>query len=538
MIDLTRVLPPSWILIELGELATVHYGKALAAGVRASTGKVPVIGSSGVVGHHDEALVDGPCLVVGRKGAAGSVHFVGESSWPIDTAYFVQPPPDIDLFYLSHLLSISRLGLLDKSTAIPSLSRDDLYRVRVPIAPRAEQSRIVAKLEELLSDLDAGVAELNAAQKKLAQYRQSLLKAAVEGALTAEWRKARQQRSPDARIRVPQPAEGKSAPSGEHVHEDPDASIRATETDESGAQLLQRILQERRARWEAKQLAKFAEQGKTPPKDWQSKYPEPVQPDTTDLPELPEGWVWATIDQIAQVGTGVTPLRSKSAYFSEGTVPWVTSGALNSQTVTSASELVTELALKECRLELYPVGALLVAMYGEGKTRGKCSELLISATVNQAIAAIVLEPSAQPSKAYLKAFLLDSYERMRAQASGGVQPNLNLQIIKAIFLPLPPHSEQIQITKQLDIQFEQISQQQIAVERGLKQATAQRQNILRAAFAGQLVPQDPNDEPASVLLARIRAERAARGLDKGARARGGRKVVDNFGLSHPNSEKV
>ena len=408
----------------------------------------------------------------------------------------------------------------------------------MPIAPRAEQSRIVAKLEELLSDLDAGVAELNAAQKKLAQYRQSLLKAAVEGALTAEWRKARQQRSPDARIRVPQPAEGTSAPSGEHVHGGPEASIQATETDESGAQLLQRILQERRARWEAKQLAKFAEQGKTPPKDWQSKYPEPVQPDTTDLPELPEGWVWATIDQIAQVGTGVTPLRSKSAYFSEGTVPWVTSGALNSQTVTSASELVTELALKECRLELYPVGALLVAMYGEGKTRGKCSELLISATVNQAIAAIVLEPSAQPSKAYLKAFLLDSYERMRAQASGGVQPNLNLQIIKAIFLPLPPHSEQIQITKQLDIQFEQISQQQIAVERGLKQATAQRQNILRAAFAGQLVPQDPNDEPASVLLARIRAERAARGLDKGARARGGKKVVDNFGLSHPNSEKV
>ena len=95
----------------------------------------------------------------------------------------------------------------------------------LPLPPRAEQTRIVAKLEELLSDLDAGVAELKVAQKKLAQYRQSLLKAAVDGSLTAEWR----------------------------------AQNPPTET---GAQLLERILAERRARWEAKQLAKFKEQGK------------------------------------------------------------------------------------------------------------------------------------------------------------------------------------------------------------------------------------------------------------------------------------
>jgi type I restriction enzyme, S subunit len=165
---------------------------------------------------------------------------------------------------------------------------------------------------------------------------------------------------------------------------------------------------------------------------------------------------------MAQVGTGVTPLRSKSAYFNEGTVPWVTSGALNSETVSTATELVTELALKECRLEIYPAGSLLVAMYGEGKTRGKCSELLIPATINQAIATIVLEPEAQSSKAYLKAFLLDSYERMRAQASGGVQPNLNLQIVKSIALPLPSSDEQSEITQLLDGQVDQISQQLVA----------------------------------------------------------------------------
>lgn len=359
----------------------------------------------------------------------------------------------------------------------PRVKFDQLGNFSLGLPSRAEQTRIVAKLEELLSDLDAGVAELKAAQRKLKQYRQSLLKVAVEGALTAEWR----------------------------------ARNKPTET---GAQLLHRILSERRARWEAKQLNKFKEQGKTPPKDWQKKYPEPVQPDTRDLPGLPEGWVWASVDQIARVGTGVTPLRSKSAYFDGGVVPWVTSGALNSETVSCATELVTALALKECRLDIFPAGSLLVAMYGEGKTRGKCSELLIQATINQAIAAIVLEPEAQSSKAYLKALLLKSYEWMRAQASGGVQPNLNLQIVKSIAVPLPPNEEQAEITQLLDRQFDQVSQQMEAVKLSLKQSAVQRQNILRAAFAGQLVPQDPNDEPASVLLERIRAERAAQAAVK------------------------
>ena len=418
----------------------------------------------------------------------GSIGKLGIAGIPVTTnqaiAYSLPNKWAFDSKYLYHYLRAERRNLLALGSGVTqkNIYLGDLKAYRFPLAPRHEQTRIAAKLEELLSDLDAGVAELKAAQKKLAQYRQSLLKAAVEGALTAEWRTQHQ----------------------------------PTET---GAQLLQRILQERRARWEARQLAKFAEQGKTLPKDWQKKYPEPVQPDASGLPQLPQGWVWATIDQIAQVGTGVTPLRSKSAYFNEGTIPWVTSGALNSEAVASATELVTELALKECRLELYPVGSLLVAMYGEGKTRGKCSELRIPATINQAIAAIVLEPAAQSCKAYLKAFLLDSYEKMRAQASGGVQPNLNLQIVKAIALPLPPCSEQAEITQLLDGQFDQISQQQIAVQVSLQQSTAQRQNILRAAFSGQLVAQDPHDEPASALLERIRAERAAQGAVKKPRGR-------------------
>ena len=377
---------------------------------------------------------------------------------------------------------IDAMSSVVQGALYPAVRPRDIAAYAFSFETPVQQTRIVEKLEELLSDLDAGVAELKAAQKKLAQYRQSLLKAVVEGTLTAEWRK---QNTPV----------------------------------ETGAQLLERILTERRARWEAKQIAKFKEQGKTPPKDWHKKYPEPVQPDTTDLPELPQGWAWATIDQLAAIGTGVTPLKSKSQYYVGGDIPWVTSGALNNEMVTEAIEYVTPLALKECRLELYPAGSLLVAMYGEGKTRGKCSELAIPATINQAIAALVLEEAAIVCKPYIKSFLLKSYDDMRNQASGGVQPNMNLQIVRSIAIPIPPLDEQHAITDTLSAQLEAAKEQGAAIDLSLKQSTAQRQNILRAAFAGQLVPQDPSDEPASVLLERIRAERAATACMKKPRGR-------------------
>ena len=98
---------------------------------------------------------------------------------------------------------------------------------------------------------------------------------------------------------------------------------------------------------------------------------------------------------------------------------------------------------------------------------------------------------------------------MRQQASGGVQPNLNLQIIKGINLPLPPPDEQREIVSRLDDLLDAAVQQEGALDRAMAMVAAQRQNILRAAFSGQLVPQDPNDEPASVLLERIRACRQA-----------------------------
>ncbi len=135
--------------------------------------------------------------------------------------------------------------------------------VPIVVAPFSEQCRIAETLDELFSDLDAGVAALERARERLKLYRASVLKAAVEGSLTADWRR----RNPEA---------------------------------EPGAQLLKRILVERRRRWEKDQIGKFRERGKTPPKNWKAKYKEPVAPDTAS--RLPEGWCWTNIDILSVYG--------------------------------------------------------------------------------------------------------------------------------------------------------------------------------------------------------------------------------------------
>lgn len=243
-------------------------------------------------------------------------------------------------------------------------------------------------------------------------------------------------------------------------------------------------------------------------------------PEETNEATLPEGWKWARIDQIATIGTGATPLKNNKLFYENGTIPWITSGALNEQFVKSASDYVTELAVKENNLTIYPPHTLLLAMYGEGKTRGKCSELLIAACTNQAIAAISFENHNYQIKPYLKYFLLKNYIDIRKLASGGVQPNLNLGIVKSTTFPLPPTlTEQEHIISEIERRLSVCDTIEASIEASLQKADALRQSILKKAFEGKLVPQDPADEPASVLLERVRVERAAAKGEEGGKKR-------------------
>lgn len=225
--------------------------------------------------------------------------------------------------------------------------------------------------------------------------------------------------------------------------------------------------------------------------------------------DLPPNWVTTSTGSLGHVTSGATPLRSNEKYWRDGSIPWVTSTLVNEETITAAREYITPLALKETSVKLMPRGTLLVAMYGEGQTRGRCSELLIEATTNQACAAIVIDKEWQFVKPFLKLVLTASYEKNRRLSSGGVQPNLSVGIIKRLVVPLPPKREQVRICAEVDSRLLLIDQVDTVVKHALIRANYLRAATLATAFSGGLVPQDPADEPASRLLQRIGAERAS-----------------------------
>lgn len=162
---------------------------------------------------------------------------------------------------------------------------------------------------------------------------------------------------------------------------------------------------------------------------------------TDGLDELPDGWTWTTIGALVEVATGATPLRKRADYYG-GKVPWVTSGAVNAGRITEASEFVTDRALRETNAKLFPVGTLLVAMYGEGQTRGRVAKLAIQAATNQAVAALLFDEQTEVLRPYLRLFLEQNYLAARRMSFGGVQANLSLGVIKAMPVPLPPLEEQ------------------------------------------------------------------------------------------------
>ena len=446
-------LPTGWAFTRLGDVLPILYGKGLTKKQRDTSGNIPVYGSSGIVGFHTFGLTQCPTIIVGRKGSAGAVHFSDSGCWTIDTAYFAVGTKNVYLRYFYYLLRLLGLGMFDRSTTVPSLSRDDYNPIEIPLAPLPEQKRIVGKLEGLFSDLDAGVAALERARANLKRYRAAVLKAAVEGKLTEQWRK-----------------------------ENPPK--------ETASKLLERILAERSKNWNGK-----------------GKYKEPVQPDTNNLPKLPEGWCWVNVEQIADVKTGATPKRGTPAYYNKGTIPWITSAVVNEPYVNKAKEYITSLALKKTNTKLFPKYSLLIALYGEGKTRGKVTELLIEAATNQAIAAMIFEGTAFECKRYAKIFFQKNYEDLRKVAVGGVQPNLSIGIIKRTALPLPPLDEQDQIVSEVDSRLSIADRIEASLENDAKRSKRLRQAILKRAFEGKLVPQDPSDEPASALLERIRISR-------------------------------
>ncbi len=190
---------------------------------------------------------------------------------------------------------------------------------------------------------------------------------------------------------------------------------------------------------------------------------------------IPEEWDAAPLGKIATISSGGTPDRKTPGYWN-GTIPWVTTGEIHGPTVEATSEQITEEGLRKSAAKVFPIGTLLLAMYGQGKTRGMVAKLAIRAATNQACAAIITKPHLNED--YALYYLQNQYEPIRQLANSGAQQNLSADLIRLIPIPIPPLPEQRQIAAILSTWDAAIDQTRALIAAATRRKKALMQQVL------------------------------------------------------------
>jgi type I restriction enzyme S subunit len=408
------------MLKKWSDVLTIVSGKNQKA-VVSPNGPYPIYGSGGIMGRADDFLCDAGTTIIGRKGTINSPIFVNEPFWNVDTAFGISPGNELHPKYLYYFCCFFNFKELDKSTTIPSLAKRDLLQIQMPVPSLSEQDRIVSKIEELFSKLDASVAELQAAKQKLKVYRQAVLKEAFEGKLSSQWREAHNISPQYDFLSICKQ----------------DQSFKDTSGDENEISL-----------------------------------------------DLPASWLKVRIGNVFDVEVGATPKRSIPEYWN-GDINWVSSGEVHFNTITETKERITESGLANSSTNLHPAGTVMLAMIGEGKTRGQAAILNIDAAHNQNTAAILVSKTPCEPK-YIFYFFLLNYENTRRVGSGNNQKALNKERVRALRFPFTSFEEQRVVVEGIESRLSVCDSIQQTIDTSLQQAEALRQSILKQAFEGAL----------------------------------------------------
>ncbi len=354
---------------------------------------------------------------------------------------------------------------------INNLRREHLLDLAIPFPPIEEMGRVQAKIEALQERSGRAAKALEEVGPLLEQFRQSILAAAFSGRLTADWREKN--------------------PNVEPAHE-----------------LLARIRTERHQRWEQAELAKYEAKGKQPPKDWKDKYEEPEPVDETGLPELPNGWCWSRLTELGYMNRGKSRHRPRNAeHLYGGAYPFVQTGdiAQSDGYLTTHRQTYSEAGLAQSRL--WPTQTVCITI---AANIASSAILTYPACFPDSVVGVIPDNSLCSSE-YVEFFIRTAKENLERFAPSTAQKNINISILTDLAVPLPPRPESDAMVSLLTRSMGIARTIGDLLSENESELTQLNQSILAKAFRGELVPQDPNDEPASELLAQIRRQREVSG---------------------------
>ncbi len=392
-------IPGSWEWVRLGEIFLLQSGKNIKAEnihhEQTESYTYPCYGGNGIRGFVDFFNSEGDFPIIGRQGAlCGNINRARGKFYATEHAVLTATFANTDVSWACYFLKALNLNQYATATAQPGLAVSKINYVLIPFPPLAEQHRIVAKIEELLPDIDA----YDKAQTKLQVIEQrfpddmkkSLLQYAIEGKL------------------VPQHKE-------EGTAKDLLAEIHAERT---------RLIKEKKIK--------------------KSK-PLPAITDDEKPFDIPDSWEWVRLGELGEWCSGATPSRQHPEYFG-GKIPWLKTGDLNDGYIKEVPEYITDDGFKNSSTKINPIGSVLIAMYGA--TIGKLGILKIPATTNQACCACELVH--EMYNKYLFYFLFANRKYFIKKGAGGAQPNISKAKITNTVMPLPPLAEQYRIVAKLE----------------------------------------------------------------------------------------
>ncbi len=387
----------------------------------------------------------------------------------------VLPLKGINEVYLAYYLIAHEQQILrtccKSGTTVPSIDTLALHSYSVNVAPTNEQLRIVAKLEELLSDLESGVAALKRAGANLKRYRASILKAAVEGKLTEEWR---------AIHPVKEPA----------------------------STLLSRLLENLRQQVMPSQSSGNPTKKKQSPKNLRKSGKNTFAIDTENLPQLPEEWCWASVQQVGKVQLGRQ--RAPQHHSGDYMRPYLRVANVFEDRIDINDVMQMNFTPDEFETYRLEYGDILLnegqsmelvgrpALYRD-EVPGACfTNTLVRF---QAYEGLIAEYALVVFLAYLKSGRFQKIATITVNIA-----HLGAGRFAEIEFPLPPTQEQFAIVEEVKRLFSLVDAAERSINLGIARADRLRRSILKQAFEGKLVAQDPNDEPASILLDEFRSQ--------------------------------